>query len=138
MIARKRLLTIVIALCVWLPLQAIAGQWLHCEKLESILTLDKKNLDLKNIDQKTTRHACHEATKQDSASVQSATVTDHHTFKKPCDHCQFVCHWNGVVPLNHSLEFSLNIQRDYSLFDILLPPQPYQATPQRPPKNINV
>jgi hypothetical protein len=132
MIAPKRLHIIVIALCLWLPLQAIAGQWSHCVKIESALS-EKKSTELpeaKNTAMETA-HGCHQASKQINAQTTDATSN---TSEISCQHCQFVCHWHCVILLADLLPAKIEFIQDYSPFEILSPVQPVLATPQRPPK----
>ena len=130
MIVRKRLHLIVIALCLWLPLQAIAGQWLHCAQLESSLVL----LDSKT--EQTTKPSCHETislTQHDNniaAPDQSQTPTD----SKNCNHCQFSCSWHAALVLREFTPPDISTSIIYSQFTILSPAQPSLATPQRPPQ----
>jgi hypothetical protein len=107
MIARKRLHIIVIALCLWLPLQAIAGQWLHCAKMESALS-DKKNTTKKS--EITSSHSCHQApdNKASTDNLQISTEPSSST----CNHCQFVCHWHCVILLADLIPFKIEFSQD--------------------------
>lgn len=132
MIARKRLHMIVIALCLWLPLQAVAGQWQHCAKMESSLSATNKNLSVKdtNVVSTTEQQSCHEVA-QDTAPVQDQSSAD---MKSTCNHCQFVCHWHFVIVLRELMPASINMAIAYTHFTIPSPQQPTLATPQRPPQ----
>jgi hypothetical protein len=136
MIARKRLHIIVIALCLWLPLQAIAGQWLHCAKMESALS-DKKNTVEKS--EITSSHSCHQAPdNQASTDTSQASIDSDQTSTESanshCNHCQFVCHWHCVILLADLIPFKIEFSQDYSPLEVLSPVQPVLATPQRPPQ----
>jgi hypothetical protein len=132
MIARKRLHIIVIALCLWLPLQAIAGQWLHCAKMESALS-DKKNTVEKS--ERISSHSCHQAT-DNQASTDSLQISSESS-NAHCNHCQFVCHWHCVILLADLIPFKIEFSQNYSPLEILSPAQPVLATPQRPPQVLS-
>ncbi len=129
MIARKRLLTIVIALCVWLPLQAIAGQWLHCVNMEAVLSDGKNTLDKT---EPMPSHPCHQTS--DIQITADNIQTSNETSNTPCNHCQFVCHWHCVILLTELISAKIDFIRDYSPFEITSHVQPVLETPQRPPQ----
>lgn len=139
MIVHKRLHIIVIALCLWLPLQTIAGQWSHCAKIESALS--DKSLNEISSDKlaetpttKTTMetvHSCHQANKPVSQQTTDNTLD---TSNFGCKHCQFVCHWHCVILLAELIPAKIEFDQDYSPFEIPSHAQPVLATPQRPPQ----
>jgi hypothetical protein len=132
MIIHKRLHIIVIALCLWLPLQAIAGQWSHCLKMESALS-DKSIHHKQPSSEKSeteTGHSCHQASKQINPSTTDASNTS----ESNCQHCQFVCHWHCVILLADLIPAKIEFVRDYSPFEIPSLAQPVLETPQRPPQ----
>lgn len=129
MIARKRLLTIVIALCVWLPLQAIAGQWSHCVNMEAVLSDGKNTLDKT---EPMPSHPCHQTS--DIQITADNIQTSNETSNTPCNHCQFVCHWHCVILLTELISAKIDFIRDYSPFEITSHVQPVLETPQRPPQ----
>lgn len=129
MIARKHLHLIVIALCLWLPLQAIAGQWLHCAQLESSF------VQLDSTPEPKIHSSCHDATKplqpdQSTSNDQSPTSTD----TKPCKHCQFSCSWHSALVLCEFTPPNIYSSISYDQFKTPSPAQPHLATPQRPPQ----
>lgn len=138
MIAHKRLHIIVIVLCLWLPLQTIAGQWSHCAKIESALSdksLDKisSGQSAETSTKKTvieTGHQCHQASQQ----ISEQTIDNTSDTTIGCKHCQFVCHWHCVILLAELIPAKIEFTRDYSPFETPSHAQPVLATPQRPPQ----
>lgn len=129
MIARKRLHLIVIALCLWLPLQAIAGQWLHCAQLEFSLTQLDATLEAN------AHHSCHDIptdaqTDQSIPADQAPSSAD----TKSCKHCQFSCSWHSALVVREFTQPSVYFTIIYTQFIALPPAQPLLATPQRPPR----
>lgn len=129
MIARKRLHLIVIALCLWLPLQAIAGQWLHCAQLEFSLT------QLDATPEAKPHHSCHEIpanaqTDQLIPADQAPSSAD----IKSCKYCQFSCGWHSALVLREFTQPSVYSTIIYPQFIALPPAQPLLAAPQRPPR----
>jgi len=129
MIARKRLHLIVIALCLWLPLQAIAGQWLHCAQLEFSLT------QLEAAPEAKPHHSCHEIpTNAQTDQSISADQTPSSADIKSCKHCQFSCSWHSALVVREFTQPSVYSTIIYPQFIALPPVQPLLATPQRPPR----
>ena len=127
MIARKRIHLIVIALCLWLPLQAVAGQWLHCAQLDaSLMQLD--------VPAESAPHfSCHDApvnAQPDHADTPVSSTTD----IQSCKHCQFSCSWHSAILLREFMSPSTNFVIIYTQFNFLSPTQPLLAMPQRPPR----
>lgn len=134
MIKRKYLYNIVIALCLWLPLQAMAGQWLHCAKMASLF--DKSVFDKKEIihqPSKTVHHSCHDVA---TAQLKSVADAQDQSPQTTCNHCQFVCHWQSVILLSDLPDLNISLLIDYSDFNSPIPRQPSLETPQRPPQVI--
>jgi hypothetical protein len=129
MIARKRLPIIVIALCVWLPLQAIAGQWSHCVNMEAVLSDGKNTLDKT---EPMPSHPCHQTS--DIQTIADNIQTSNETSNTPCNHCQFVCHWHCVILLADLIPYKIEFSRHYSPYITPTPAQPVLPTPQRPPQ----
>ena len=127
MIKRKYLHKIVIALCLWLPLQAIAGQWLHCAKMASVLD-KKENIIQPGI---AIKHSCHDVA---SIDIQSVSDSSDQIQKKSCNHCQFVCQWQSAMLLTDLPVFEIQFITDYSRFNLPLPKQPSLEAPQHPPQ----
>jgi hypothetical protein len=127
MIARKSLHFFVLALCLWLPLQAIAGQWLHCAQTQSSL-IDKNSLSTA----KSTDVPCHQVTPKNLHSPDSniAQTGD----LKSCKHCQFMCHWHCVLLMNNTALQSIELTPHYPPFKLPSPAQPLLALPQKPPQ----
>ncbi len=127
MIARKRIHVIVIALCLWLPLQAIAGQWLHCALLDaSLMQLDKPA-------EAAPHFSCHDISidkQQPLSDTQVASTSD----ISSCKHCQFSCSWHSALLLREFIQPSINLVFTYTQFNSLSPDQPLLAMPQRPPR----
>jgi hypothetical protein len=129
MVARKRLYLIVIALCLWLPLQAIAGQWLHCAQLESSLT------QLDTIPAATPHSSCHDVSAkappdQSTSNDQASTSVDINS----CKHCQFSCSWHSALVLREFMQPGVDSSIIYTQFIPPSPVHPLLATPQRPPR----
>ena len=128
MIARKRIHAIVIALCLWLPLQAIAGQWLHCAQLDASL------IQLEATAESAPHLSCHDISidKQQPqlADTQIASTAD----IQSCKHCQFSCSWHSALLLREFIQPSINLVITYTQFNSLSPDQPLLAMPQRPPR----
>lgn len=138
MIRTKRIHLIAIALCLWLPLQAVAGQWLHCAKMDSVLGVNEKiSDDKKNITTALPKHSCHQVATDNIKSIDNIK-SDNDSTKKTCDHCQFVCHWNGVIVFLAFPELQSELAQHYSMLKIPFPVQPFQETPQRPPQDFTV
>jgi hypothetical protein len=131
MIARKRLHIIVLALCLWLPLQAIAGQWLHCAQIESNFA------QLESATTPKIKPSCHNSI-PDSQSIDlehldhKKTLTE--TKSKSCNHCQFSCSWHSAVVLREFIQPGIDTSIVYTQFKLPSPAQPALATPQRPPQ----
>lgn len=127
MVTRKPLYLFVIALCLWLPLQAIAGQWRHCAQLQSSLMDKNPSLIAKNTDV-----PCHQVAKKNLLTMDdnSATVSD----VKSCKHCQFMCHWHCVLLVNNILAQNIELIPHYTAFKLPSPAQPLLALPQKPPQ----
>lgn len=133
MVAHKRLYLIVIALCLWLPLQAIAGQWLHCAQLESNLT------QLDAIPAATSHSSCHDipADVPTKASLDQSTSNDQVTASvdiNSCKHCQFSCSWHSALVLQEFMQPRVDSSVIYTQFILPSPVLPLLATPQRPPR----
>jgi len=129
MFARKRLLFVVIALCLWLPLQAMAGQWLHCAQLEFNLTQPDAIPEAKS------HHSCHDIptdaqTDQRISADQAPASAD----IKSCKHCQFSCSWHSALVLREFTQPIFDIVILYTQFTSPSPAQPLLAMPQRPPR----
>lgn len=129
MIARKHLHLIVIALCLWLPLQAIAGQWLHCAQLDASLMQADESPE-------TTPHfSCHDApveTQEDypASNPDQGILAD----TQSCKHCQFSCTWHSALVLREFTQPIFDILILYTQFTTPSPAQPLLAMPQRPPR----
>ncbi|MEN0037446.1 MAG: hypothetical protein AAGC78_10265 [Cellvibrio sp.] len=129
MIARKRLHMIVIALCLWLPLQAIAGQWLHCAQIESSLA------QLDSAAEPKPHPSCHDSVPD--AQFDSSTTSNHHpisTDTKSCNHCQFSCSWHSALVVHELTPMGIYSESTYIQFKVSSPAQPALETPQRPPQ----
>jgi hypothetical protein len=129
MIARKRLHIIVLALCLWLPLQAIAGQWLHCAQIESSLA------QLNLADEPKIHSSCHDsapALQIDSSADSNSSQTSPDV--KSCNHCQFSCSWHSALVLHEFTQPGINSNNIYIQFKTPSPAQPALETPQRPPQ----
>lgn len=129
MIARKHLHLIVIALCLWLPLQAMAGQWLHCAQLESSME------QLDEPQKSTFPLSCHGTPvkvqlEQPISTDQASTSAD----IKSCKHCQFSCSWHSALVLREFTQPIFDIAILYTQFTSPSPAQPLLAMPQRPPR----
>jgi hypothetical protein len=133
MVAHKRLYLIVIALCLWLPLQAIAGQWLHCAQLESSLT------QLDAIPAATPHSSCHDVPTDvpTKAPLDQSTLTDQASTLvdiNSCKHCQFSCSWHSALVLREFMQPRVDSSIIYTQFILPSPVLPLLATPQRPPR----
>ncbi len=131
MIVRKHLHLIVIALCLWLPLQAIAGQWLHCAQLEASLMQSDK------LSEPVPHSSCHDAPAKaqlnnstPSADVSSSADTT------SCKHCQFSCTWHSALVLREFMQPTFTFSLTHTQFISPSPAQPLLATPQRPPRFV--
>lgn len=146
MINPKRMYFMVITLCLWLPLQAVAGQWLHCAKIESSLAV-QSNLTVQstlviasNLDT-APEPSCHGGAPVTESGVsaiepkgsQAPLSSDS---SAPCGHCQLLCHWSWVAPLPELVAMATTGPLAYSRLTVPTPLQPALATPQRPPQFI--
>lgn len=127
MTARKSLHFFVLVLCLWLPLQAIAGQWLHCAQIQTSLA-DKEQVPA-------TKHntaPCHQIAQENLQAIdKNPTPTDD---VKSCKHCQFMCHWNCVLLMDNLIPHSIQLTPHYTPFILPSPAQPLLALPQKPPQ----
>ncbi len=137
MTARKFVHMLVIALCLWLPLQAIAGQWQHCAQMQSVLaTIDQNN---KKTELTTDQEIppCHQvadkATQKNAGSLQQDLQTSD---IKSCKHCQFACHWHCVLLKGDLVSGYIDLTPYYIPFKNPSPAQPLLSQPQRPPQAI--
>ncbi|PUA27180.1 MAG: hypothetical protein B0W54_20380 [Cellvibrio sp. 79] len=130
--ARKSVHMLVIALCLWLPLQAIAGQWQHCAQMQSLLS----NLDQNNnqsIEQEIPPcHQIADTTIQTSADQPQQDLQDSDI--KSCKHCQFVCHWHCVLLKGDLVSGLIDLTPYYIPFKNPSPAQPLLSQPQKPPQ----
>ena len=130
--ARKSVHMLVIALCLWLPLQAIAGQWQHCAQMQSILSnLDQNNSQ--SIEQEIP--PCHQiaaTTTQTNADQPQQDLQDSDI--KSCKHCQFVCHWHCVLLKGDLVSGLIDLTPYYIPFKNPSPAQPLLSQPQKPPQ----
>jgi hypothetical protein len=139
--SRKRLHIIVIALCLWLPLQALAGQWLHCVQVDNYLEKTALQLISSSQTQLQQPASCHQHASTDkmtthqSDKVQSTADTPS---AKTCNHCQFTCLWHGVLVLAEFSPHRIQLTQHYSPFQIPSPTEPLLATPQRPPQVLSI
>ena len=131
MIARKRLHLIVIALCLWLPLQTIAGQWLHCAQLEASL------IQADNVNEQPSHLSCHDAPAkaQLDQSMSGADVSSSENIKS-CKHCQFSCTWHSALVLREFIPPVFHFAMILTQYISPSPAQPLLATPQRPPRSF--
>lgn len=129
MIARKRMHLIVIALCLWLPLQAIAGQWLDCVQLNA-------NLMQPDTTPEPARHSsCHDSSAKADLNHSTPNTDALISADIPsCKHCQFSCTWHSALVLSEFMQPSLHFAIIPTQFISLSPAQPLLATPQRPPR----
>ncbi|QEY15117.1 hypothetical protein D0C16_03515 [Cellvibrio sp. KY-GH-1] len=127
MVTRKPLYYFVIALCLWLPLQAIAGQWVHCAQLQSSM-MDKNP----SLISHSTDAPCHQVDQKKLHSMDDNA----HSGKdiKSCKHCQFMCHWHCVLLVNNLLDQNIELTPHYTAFTLPSPMQPLLALPQKPPQ----
>lgn len=129
MIARKRLHIITIALCLWLPLQAIAGQWLHCAQIESSFA------QLDSATESKIHSSCHDSAPD--LQLDNTVDTDHNQASpntKSCNHCQFSCSWHSALVLREFTPPGIDSNSIYIQFKTPSPAQPALETPQRPPQ----
>lgn len=139
MIQTKRIHLIAIVLCLWLPLQAVAGQWLHCEKMETVFDIKEKISDnTKNIIDVLPKHSCHQVATDKIQSIDNSKLVDVQFTKKSCDHCQFICHWNGAMVFANFPALEIELIHYYFTLNIPFPDQPFPETPQRPPQDFTV
>lgn len=134
---RSPLHILVIALCLLLQLQAIAGQWLHCAQLQSGMEINQR------IEQEETPSIssnqlppCHQtvassqptaAEKQQQENGQTHDVT-------PCKHCQFVCHWQCVFLMGNMVAQYIDLTPYNIPVKNPTPEQPSLSLPQKPPQ----
>ncbi|WP_049629724.1 hypothetical protein [Cellvibrio sp. pealriver] len=124
---KHKYVQLVIALCLWLPLQAIAGQLVHCAQLESQLnitastTSDENNANADNQ----TSSPCHQ-----KIDVPDETV-------KTCKHCQFVCHLHFAILIDSSFSNGHSVTSHLIPFNPLSPKQPLLPQIQKPPRLIS-
>jgi len=131
MIVRKHMHLIVIALCLWLPLQAIAGQWLHCAQLEaSLIQADK-------FSEPASHSSCHDAPAKAQLNHSTpGTDESSSTDTTSCKHCQFSCTWHSALVLREFMQLTFNFAVTHTQFISPSPAQPLLATPQRPPRFV--
>lgn len=137
MSARKSIHLFVIALCLWLPLQAIAGQWLHCAQLQFSLNNTSLNGDINAIVNKALP-PCHQAAlssqqqvDQDQQPLQASDINS-------CKHCQFVCHWHCVLLVDGLISSAADLTPYYIPFKNPSPAQPLLPQLHKPPKTAIV
>jgi len=135
--ARKSVHMLVIALCLWLPLQAIAGQWQHCAQMQSILN----NLDQSDKQSVLTAEQeippCHQAADTiTSANADQPQQDLQNSDIKSCKHCQFVCHWHCVLLKGDLVSGPIDLTPYYIPFKNPSPAQPLLSQPQKPPQAI--
>lgn len=133
----------VIALCLWLPLQAMAGQWLHCAQLQTNLE-QKPHLDslAKPVIQPAVTPSkippCHQSDGGDwlSKDLQAAQGTLQIEAPASCKHCQFICHWHCLLMIESPVWFGIDPISFYIPFKNPSAPQPLLEQPQRPPQSF--
>lgn len=135
--ARKSVHMLVIALCLWLPLQAIAGQWQHCAQMQSRLTnLDHsdKETGLTALQEIPPCHQIAETATPINTDLPQQDLQDNDI--KSCKHCQFVCHWHCVLLKGDLVSGPIDLTPYYIPFKNPSPAQPLLSQPQRPPQSI--
>lgn len=136
MTVRKSVHLLVITLCLWLPLQAIAGQWLHCAQMQSTLGIDKQPAPI--ISQHETA-PCHQVA---NTIIKSTTGQDQQPASdsdiKTCKHCQFVCHWHCVLLVDDLLSSQIDLTAYDIPFKNPSPAQPVLPQLQKPPRTAMV
>lgn len=140
--SRKSIHLFVIALCLWLPIQAIAGQWLHCAQMD--LSLGKaRDLSAKTVTTGSLAKApgsCHQQIHLTSTSPDQSDQQDTSPAKKifSCKHCQFVCHWHCVLLVEELLPEQLEAIPHHTPFKLPSPQQPLLPQQQKPPRFLAV
>ncbi len=114
MIARKNLHFIVIALCLWLPLQAIAGQWLHCAQLDASL------LQADDSSETTPHFSCHDAPVETQADYPASNPDKGNSADtQSCKHCQFFLYL--ALSISAARIYSAYLWDCHPLYTIYLP-----------------
>lgn len=155
--SRKSIHLFVIALCLWLPLQAIAGQWLHCAQVELSLghardlstgiaktvatdtvATHMETTETKNLTK--VPGSCHQQAHVTTTSPDQNDSQDTSPAKKifSCKHCQFVCHWHCVLLVEELLPEQLEVIPHHTPFRLPSPQQPLLPQQQKPPRFLAV
>lgn len=129
---KRTYIHLVIALCLWLPLQSIAGQWIHCAQLEVSLSKLPATTVVAEIQHV---QSCHEV--NDSLvkkSLQSDESTPQSNTVKSCKHCQFACHFHFAILLDEESPQVIGEPPHITPFKTPSPEQPLLAQAQKPPR----
>jgi hypothetical protein len=128
----KRLHRIVIILCLWLPLQAIAGQWVHCAQVSNALTANQTEIESQ-------MPPCHASAQTISSVMADVGSIEENTTQSSgdlptCKHCQFACYWHCVLVMGDAFSQWIEVTPFDNGFKNPLPAQPWLALPQKPPQ----
>ena len=124
---KHKYVQLVIALCLWLPLQAIAGQLVHCAQLESQLNIavSAASAEKNAIADNQTSSPCHQ-----KVDVPDDTVT-------ACKHCQFACHLHFAILIDAPLPNRDTTSPRLIPFSPSSPEQPLLPQLQKPPAIVS-
>lgn len=133
---KRKYIHFIIALCLWLPLQSIAGQWIHCAQLEmSLSKLSATTVVADVVAEMQHVQSCHEV--GDSLvkkSLQSDESTPQSNTIKSCKHCQFTCHFHFAILLEEASPQVTGEPPHITPFKTPSPEQPLLAQAQKPPR----
>lgn len=110
---------LVALLCLWLPLQAVAGSWLPCHWLSSAVDITQ--------DTQATHQGC--GTGEPSIEQPNSFAAE----AEPCFHCQMSCHFSTAVLLPESLPMPPVSLICYTSFPSLFLDSLLHDSPHRPP-----